>query len=61
MIYELKLPKQGMDIILNALAELPYKMSGALIEECMKQWTQQEAAAEAAKNKQADDAALGDK
>jgi uncharacterized Zn ribbon protein len=50
-----------MDIILNALAELPYKMSGALIEECMKQWTQQEAAAEAAKNKQADDAALGDK
>jgi hypothetical protein len=41
-LYELKLPKQGMDIILAGLAELPYKASGALIEECMKQWTQQE-------------------
>jgi hypothetical protein len=42
MIYELKLTKAGMDLILAALAELPYKTSGALIDECMKQWTEQE-------------------
>lgn len=42
MLYELKLTKQGMDIILAALAELPYKVSGPLIDECMKQWTAQE-------------------
>ena len=46
--YTLNLPKQGMDIIVAALSELPYKVSKPVLDEAMRQFVAQEQAAELA-------------
>jgi hypothetical protein len=46
MNYTLTLPKQGMDIIIQALADVPYRVSKPVIDEAMRQFTEQEAAAQ---------------
>lgn len=47
-VYQLNLAKQGMDVIVAALAELPYKHAKPVLDECMRQFMEQEAAAEKA-------------
>lgn len=43
--YTLTLNKQGMDIIVAALAEMPYKHSQPVMDEAMRQFVAQESAA----------------
>ncbi len=45
MDYFLRLNKAGMDIVVAALAELPYKHSKSVIDEAMRQFVEQESAA----------------
>jgi hypothetical protein len=47
-MYQLNLNKQGMDVIVAGLAELPYKLAKPVLDECMRQFMAQEAAAEQA-------------
>jgi hypothetical protein len=46
--YQLSLTKQGMDVIVAGLAELPYKLAKPVLDECMRQFIAQEAADEQA-------------
>jgi hypothetical protein len=43
--YTLTLPKAGMDLIIAGLSELPYKAAKPVLEEAMRQFIAQEAAA----------------
>lgn len=43
--YTLTLPKAGMDLVIAGLAELPYRSAKPFIEEAMRQFIAQEAAA----------------
>jgi hypothetical protein len=47
-LYQLSLTKQGMDVVVAALSELPYKLAKPVLDECMRQFIAQEAAAEQA-------------
>jgi hypothetical protein len=46
-IYTLNLPKQGMDVIVQALSELPYRVAKPVLDEAMRQFVAQEQAVEA--------------
>jgi hypothetical protein len=43
--YTLNLPKQGMDVIVAALSEMPYKLAKPVLDEAMRQFVAQEEAA----------------
>lgn len=43
--YTLTLPKSGMDAIIAALNELPYKVARPLLDEALRQFIEQEKAA----------------
>jgi len=45
MDYTLRLNKNGMDIIVAALTEIPYKLAKPVLDEAMRQFVEQEAAA----------------
>lgn len=45
MDYTLTLNKAGMDVIVAALSELPYKHAKPVLDEAMRQFVAQEAAA----------------
>lgn len=45
MDYTLKLNKSGMDVIVAALTELPYKVAKPVLDEALRQFVSQEAAA----------------
>lgn len=52
-IYEVKLPKEGFDLILGALNELPHKTVRGVLDEILQQLRDQEAAADQLESKAA--------